>query len=839
MGVIPQAFRNRQSVLIVSFGEVKSGFSCYGKIKMRCPAIPIVSAMKYQVLDQIFNKRNAPRTIEQLQINSQWQITGISKQAQRFAHFPKQIFIGNDVREGFPELVGIEDILLKLLDHTEELFTLEGIYRSQPDEVNYYIDIHIFGENNQADQSQSLIILIVDVTDRMIASQRYTQRINEANLLSSMLIAYKNYMDQVLAAIADALIVTDKSGKIKRVNSATIDLFGYSEEELINKSIAQIIDENQIIQQAIQQRTLFDRYFREFEAVCRTKSKEKLLISFSCSLVNKKIEGNEDIVYIGRDITTRKLRQQRVATQSIITRILSESNALKTSIQEILRVICQGLDWDIGELWTASQYLPSPGKEQGANPVLRCVQIWSSRAVNARNFKATTWQTTYTPSVGIPGRIWSMETPIWIRDIAEEGDGVPFYKGDNYLGRTHNAIAAGLHAAFGFPIADEKQTFGVMVFWSREIQAPDADLLQMMVSVGSQIAEFIKRKHYEEALFASEQRYRDLFENANDLIQSVDMTGKFVYVNRAWYETMGYSPVEVQHLNVFDIIHPDYRRHCREIFLRVVAGEKIENVEVTFITKDNKHIILEGNINCQFVDGTPTATRGIFRDITHRVQAEAALRIQQEQTEQLLLNILPEPIANRLKIQPGNIAEHFTEVSVLFADIVGFTEISSQLSAIQLVELLNQIFSSFDRLCDRYQLEKIKTIGDAYMVVSGLPQRRSDHAEAIANMALDMLTEISRFNQVNHLDFNIRIGIHSGSVVAGVIGIKKFTYDLWGDTVNIASRMESHGIVGKIQVSEDTYNLIRDRFVMEKRGVIQVKGKGLMTTYILQEGSRE
>jgi PAS domain S-box-containing protein len=440
----------------------------------------------------------------------------------------------------------------------------------------------------------------------------------------------------------------------------------------------------------------------------------------------------------------------------------------------------------------------------------------------ARSFKLVTWQTTYTSGVGLPGQIWEMRSPLWIRDIQSENDM-----------RAEAAKIAGLRGAFGFPILDDNQIFGVMTFFSRDVQVPDVDLLQLLISIGNQIAEFIKRKHAEEALLESEERYRDLFENANDLIQSVNSYGKFIYVNRAWCETLGYSEADIASLNMFEIIHPEYKQSCRQIFYRALAGEKIDNLQTAFLTKQGDKIIVEGNISCKFVDGKPVATRGIFRNITRRVAMETALRKQQEQTERLLLNILPETIANRLKKKPGNIAENFTDVSVLFADIVGFTQISSQLSAIQLVNLLNQIFSAFDRLSDYYGLEKIKTIGDAYMVVGGLPKRRLDHAHAIACMALDMQNAIKIFNHDNHQNFNIRIGIHSGAVVAGVIGIKKFTYDLWGDTVNVASRMESHGLVGKIQVSEATYNLLRDKFIFEERGEIEVKGKGKMTTYLL------
>jgi PAS domain S-box-containing protein len=222
-------------------------------------------------------------------------------------------------------------------------------------------------------------------------------------------------------------------------------------------------------------------------------------------------------------------------------------------------------------------------------------------------------------------------------------------------------------------------------------------------------------------------------------------------------------------------------------------------------------------------------------EASDRKKAQAALRLEQEKAEALLLNILPEPIAQRLKQQQGSIADSFDQVSVLFADIVGFTQLSSQISAEELVNLLNQIFSAFDHLVDRHGLEKIKTIGDAYMVVSGLPIPRGDHAEAIAEMALDMQQAVINFTNTTGIALNIRIGIHSGPVVAGVIGIKKFIYDLWGDTVNIASRMESQGIPGHIQVTGFTYELLQHKYHFQHRGIIQVKGKGEMKTYLLNE----
>ena len=210
------------------------------------------------------------------------------------------------------------------------------------------------------------------------------------------------------------------------------------------------------------------------------------------------------------------------------------------------------------------------------------------------------------------------------------------------------------------------------------------------------------------------------------------------------------------------------------------------------------------------------------------------LQAEQEKSERLLLNILPKAIAEKLKQGWNTIADSFAEVTVLFADIVDFTKLSAQVSPTDLVNLLNDIFSTFDRLAEQHGLEKIKTIGDAYMVVGGLPVPSANHAIAIAEMALDMQQAIAQFNTQREQPFSIRIGINTGPVIAGIIGTKKFIYDLWGDTVNIASRMESHGIPGSIQVSESTYMRLKTQYTFEDRGLIQVKGKGQMNCYLLK-----
>jgi class 3 adenylate cyclase len=213
---------------------------------------------------------------------------------------------------------------------------------------------------------------------------------------------------------------------------------------------------------------------------------------------------------------------------------------------------------------------------------------------------------------------------------------------------------------------------------------------------------------------------------------------------------------------------------------------------------------------------------------TGRIQAE------QERADRLLLNILPRSIADRLKRRPRVIAERFESVTVVFGDLVGFTGLSQRLTAEQLVQVLDEIFSRFDLLADQFGLEKIKTIGDAYMVVAGVPEPCADHARRAARMALAMRETIAAFATERTVDVKMRIGMHTGEVVAGVIGQRKFSYDLWGDTVNTASRMESHGEPGRVHLSEAAHEALGDAFVCTARGTVQVKGKGEMQTFWLE-----
>jgi guanylate cyclase len=202
----------------------------------------------------------------------------------------------------------------------------------------------------------------------------------------------------------------------------------------------------------------------------------------------------------------------------------------------------------------------------------------------------------------------------------------------------------------------------------------------------------------------------------------------------------------------------------------------------------------------------------------------------QQRSELLLLNILPKEISQALKVEQRTIANHYDAASILFADVVEFTPMAAAMTPLQLVDMLNEVFQCFDALVEKYDLEKIKTIGDCYMAAAGVPRARPDHARAIVELALDMRTVVAE-RDFGGYRLVFRIGINSGPVVAGVIGRKKFIYDLWGDTVNVASRMESHGVGGAIQITRPTYELVKDEFICEPRGLVRVKGAGEMEVW--------
>lgn len=354
-------------------------------------------------------------------------------------------------------------------------------------------------------------------------------------------------------------------------------------------------------------------------------------------------------------------------------------------------------------------------------------------------------------------------------------------------------------------------------------------------------AEVRERKQAEEALQQAEVKYRRIFENATEGIFQTSREGRYISVNPALANIYGYaSPDDLMH-GITDVgkglyVQPQRRA---ELIVYLEQFDQIKGAESEVYRKDGSKMWISETIRKVYDESKHFQYyEGIVHDITERRRMEMELRQQRQQADRLLVNILPYQIANRLKTGPRTIAENYDDVTVLFADLVQFTAASGQMDAKELVKLLNEVFSTFDHLAEKHGLEKIKTIGDAYMAAAGLPTPRADHIDAVASMALDMQAAIKQFQRPDGQSFQLRIGISTGPVIAGVIGVRKFAYDLWGDTVNLASRMESTGVPERIQVTAEVYERLRHRYHLESRGMVFIKGQGNLESYWLLSRKR-
>jgi class 3 adenylate cyclase len=282
-------------------------------------------------------------------------------------------------------------------------------------------------------------------------------------------------------------------------------------------------------------------------------------------------------------------------------------------------------------------------------------------------------------------------------------------------------------------------------------------------------------------------------------------------------------------LILLDVMMPemDGFETCR----RLKASADTNDIPVIFLTARTETEDIVKGFELGAVDYVPKPFNA--HELLARVNTHLTMDRLHRENERLLLSILPASIATRLKSGDAGIADHFPEVSVLFADIVNFTVLSAGMSPKPLVSLLDELFTKFDELARRHQVEKIKTIGDCYMAVCGVPEKRPDHAVALAEMALEMVEYLKQFNQSHGTSLQIRIGLNTGPVVAGVIGRSKFIYDLWGDTVNTASRMESTGVPDRVQVTEQMQRALTPQFDLEARGEVEVKGKGRLPVWLL------
>jgi adenylate cyclase len=312
--------------------------------------------------------------------------------------------------------------------------------------------------------------------------------------------------------------------------------------------------------------------------------------------------------------------------------------------------------------------------------------------------------------------------------------------------------------------------------------------------------------------------------------------GVYLGCNRAFEVYRGLVREDLVGRSVFAVAPPELAQTFFEADASLLAEGpghvQVYEAAVVFADKTH-HDVIFYKANFTNRAGELAGLVGTLLDITDRKNAERQLASAKEDSERLLRSVLPESIADRLKKTPGIIADSFPEATVLFADVVGFTMLAAEMSAPDLVSLLNKVFSRFDAIAAEHGAEKIKTIGDAYMVVAGVPAPRTDHVEVVADVALAMRAAILEVSAGTNVPMALRLGMHTGPVVAGVIGTHKFLYDLWGDTVNTASRMESHGVVGEIQVTEAVQQRLEGAYRFEDRGVSSVKGKGEMRTFLL------
>ncbi|MEZ2236819.1 adenylate/guanylate cyclase domain-containing protein [Microcoleus sp.] len=557
--------------------------------------------------------------------------------------------------------------------------------------------------------------------------------------------------------------------------------------------------------------------FQIEEVLARVESQLSLR-SLQSKLQQQARELQERNALLEQEISERKRAEEEIRFLLETTRAIGESVDFNSALEVILQQVGETIGWDLGEAWI-------PDAEGN---FLKSSRGWYGRDTTMEIFRQQSENLTFARNIGLPGRVWVSRKPEWVEDVSV---GYPEFM------RTKIALEIGFKAGFGVPILVGDEVLAVLVFFKLVSGPKDSRFIDIFNIVCTQLGSLIQRKKAEESLKIAEERYHSIVENAMEGIFQSTPSGQFISANPALAKLYGYeSPTELMSSiqNISEQLYIDAERR-REFVVAMDANNAVSGFESRVKRKNGAVIWISENVRAvRDSQGNLMYYEGTVSDITERKLVQEALSFQQDQTEKLLLNILPKPIAERLKVEQSTIADSFEEVSVLFADIVGFTELSARMSPTELVKRLNVIFSQFDQLAEEYGVEKIKTIGDAYMVVGGLPTPRDDHAEAIAEMALEMQAKIAKLSAQTGEDLAIRVGINSGPVVAGVIGVSKFTYDLWGDTVNVAARMEVTGVAGSIQVTDVTYELLKDKYLFKNRGLTPIKGKGDMVTYWLQ-----
>ena len=417
---------------------------------------------------------------------------------------------------------------------------------------------------------------------------------------------------------SDAIITIDEESTIVFVNPAAEKIFGYGASEMTGQQLTMLMpDYLRHVHKAGLRRYLEEgRRHISWEGVeLPGLHKDGREIPLEVSFAEFVKDGRRYFTGIARDISSRKHVEQRLAAQYAVTRILAEHATLDEATPRILQSICENLGWAVGGLWEVDR----------RENVLRCVDFWQASSLAVEEFVEFSRRTTFVRGAGLPGRVWESGTPAWITDVG--GD-------ENFL-RAEVAKRAGLRSAFGFPVLLGGEVLGAFEFFNPEIREPDEDLLAMMSTIGSQVGQFIERKRAEAEIKASEERYRELFENANDIIYTSDLVGNFTSLNKAGERITGYTRDEAVKMNFAQIVVPEHLEAVKQMISRKLAGEQLTVYQTEIISKGGRRLALEVSSRLIYEAGVPVGVQGIARNVTERRRTEEALRESEESFRQL------------------------------------------------------------------------------------------------------------------------------------------------------------------------------------------------------------
>ncbi|MGB3402952.1 MAG: transporter substrate-binding protein [Microcoleaceae cyanobacterium] len=680
----------------------------------------------------------------------------------------------------------------------QSLFTSESAHLTQ--EVSTNIrgqQSHYLLTAQKYNNSKEAFVVGIDISDRVIA---------------------ENNLHAILEVIPGMVSWIDADLQYLGVNRYLAEKFDLHPTDFIGRHIGFLKSSAQ-----------FNQFVREFFAHSKTSEKQEVLSVIrgetrNYLIVAHKYNQNQSAFFVGIDITERKRAEEALQQAEIDYRSLFEN-----AIEGIFRTTPDGY------------YLR-------ANPALARIYGYDSADVLMDSMQNIAGQLYVDPDrreefvkiINQQGSVIRFESQVrrvdgeitWISEnasVVRDKGRILYYEG------TVEDITARKQAELALQQANAELEDRVKTR-TAELEATNGRLL----------LEITERQRIENALRASEAELRALFAAMTDVITVFDAEGRYRKIISTNSEVL-YSPTSDRiGKTVFEVFPEPQASLFFDQIQAVLNSGKTQSLEYSLPLgeRNSQQIDLYGK-NSEQVWFTASISPlvndcviWVARNITERKRMMDALRVEQEKSERLLLNILPRSIAEKLKQDHQSIAERFDQATIMFADLVDFTGYSSRISPSRLVDILNDIFSTFDELAIQHKLEKIKTIGDSYMVVGGLPTPMEDHAEAIAEMALDMQQAINRFTRDDGEAFKLRIGVNTGPVVAGVIGMRKFIYDLWGDAVNVAARMESQGKASLIQVTESTKVQLEHKYNFERRGEIHVKGKGPMVTYWLMGKKR-